>query len=95
MHSGSLWTTYELPFGLEIGGGVALRQRALHQRLQRPEGRRLWVVDATMAYDINEQLTLRLNGFNLFDKRYADQVGGGHFVPGPGRSVLATMAFRR
>ena len=30
-------------------------------------------VDATMAYDLNEQLTLRLNGFNLFDKRYANQ----------------------
>ena len=40
-------------------------------------------------------LTLRLNAFNLFDKRYADQIGGGHFVPGPGRSVLATLSFRR
>ena len=95
VHSGSLWTTYELPFGLEIGGGLrfASSRYTNVSNARKVEG--YAVVDATMAYDLNEQLTLRLNGFNLFDKRYADQVGGGHFVPGPGRSVLATMAFRR
>jgi catecholate siderophore receptor len=36
---------------------------------------------------------VRLNAFNLFDERYIDQVGGGHFVPGPGRSAIATVAF--
>ena len=40
-------------------------------------------------------MTVRLNAFNLFDERYIDQVGGGHFIPGPGRSVLATLSFRR
>ena len=27
-------------------------------------------------------------------ERYADQLGGGHFVPGAGRSGVATVAFR-
>jgi catecholate siderophore receptor len=39
-------------------------------------------------------MSLRLNVFNIFNERYIDQVGGGHFVPGTGRSALATLSFR-
>ena len=53
------------------------------------------LADATAGYDIAKDLSLRLNAFNLLDKRFADQIGGGHFVPGPGRSVLATLSIRR
>ncbi|QNN64558.1 TonB-dependent siderophore receptor [Sphingomonas rhizophila] len=94
-HSGSVWTTYKLPFGVEVGSGV----RYVGMRYTNVANiRRIdsyWVGDATIAYDVSKQVTLRLNGFNLTDKRYIDQVGGGHFVPGPGRSVLATISFRR
>ena len=38
-------------------------------------------------------MTVRVNAFNIFDERYADQLGGGHFVPGAGRSAVATLAF--
>ena len=94
-HSGSLWTTYELPRGFEIGGGVRyVGERFTNEtNARRLEG--YWLADATAAYDISSRLTLRLNAFNLFDKRYADQIGGGHFIPGPGRSILATLAFRQ
>jgi len=94
-HSGSVWTTYKLPFGLEVGGGV----RYVGTRYTNVANTRriddYWVADATLAYDLSRQMTVRLNAFNLFDKRYIDQVGGGHFIPGPGRSVLATLSFRR
>ena len=53
-----------------------------------------WVVDATLGYDISDKISLRVNAFNLFDERYADQLGGGHFVPGAGLSGVATVAFR-
>ncbi|HEX2625082.1 MAG TPA: TonB-dependent siderophore receptor [Sphingomicrobium sp.] len=94
-HSGSLWSTYKLPFGIEIGGGarfVGSRFTNVNN-LRRVPG--YWVADATLAYDISKQVSVRLNAFNLTDKRYIDQVGGGHFIPGPGRSVLATLSFRR
>ena len=53
------------------------------------------VADATLGYEFSRDFTLRLNAFNLFDKRFADQISGGHFIPGPGRSVLATLSIRR
>lgn len=95
LHSGSLWTTYKLPMGLEIGGGarhVGVRYTSV-ANTRRIDG--YWLADATAAVDLHRLATLRLNAFNLFDKRYIDQVGGGHFVPGPGRSVLATLSLKR
>jgi catecholate siderophore receptor len=50
-----------------------------------------WLADLTAAYHLNEQLTLRLNINNLTDERYIDRVGGGHFIPGAGRSAMMTM----
>ena len=92
-HSGSLWTLYTLPQGVEIGGGV----RYVDARYTNVSNTRkvddYWVADATLGYDINEKMTLRVNVFNIFDERYADALGGGHFIPGPGRSAVATLAF--
>jgi len=92
-HSGTLWTVYELPIGLEIGGGVRyVGTRYTNEANTREIGDYV-TVDATLAYEFTPGTTLRLNVFNLFDERYIDQVGGGHFVPGPGRSAIATVAF--
>lgn len=91
-HSGSIWSTYKLRSGIEFGGGV----RLVGDRYTNVANSRLVdgyvVADATVAYEFRRNMTLRLNAFNLFDKRYIDQVGGGHFVPGPGRSAIATLA---
>ncbi len=92
-HSGTLWTVYELPVGIEIGGGV----RYVGTRYTNEANTRriddYVTVDATLAYEFSPNATLRFNVFNLFNKRFIDQVGGGHFVPGPGRSAIATLAF--
>ena len=92
-HSGSLWTVYELPFGLEIGGGVRYTGTRFTNVANTRRIGDYWVADATVAYEFTPGTTIRLNVFNLFDERYIDQVGGGHFVPGPGRSAIATVAF--
>ena len=92
-HSASLWTLYTLPMGVELGGGirhVGARYTNLSNN-RRVDG--YWVADATLGYDFTPKTSLRLNVFNIFDERYADQIGGGHFVPGPGRSAVATLAF--
>ena len=93
-HSGTVWTTYKLPVGLELGGGV----RYVGERFTNVANTRriddYWLADATLAYELTPSTSLRLNLFNLFDERFIDQVGGGHFVPGPGRSAVATLAFR-
>ena len=94
-HSGSLWTLYKLPMGIEVGGGLRYSSgRYTSITATRRHVGDYWVADATIGYDITKQITLRANVFNIFDERYADQLGGGHFVPGAGRSAVATLAFR-
>jgi catecholate siderophore receptor len=89
-HSASVWTTYRMPRGIEIGGGA----QYVGDRFNNNSGARVapayWLLDAMAAYRISEQLTLRLNGLNLADEQYIDRVGGGHFIPGPSRSVMLT-----
>ncbi len=94
-HSGTLWMHYILPQGIEVGGGIRYvgKRFTNANALTRRTVEDYWVADATLGYDISEKMTLRLNAFNLFDKRYADQIGGGHFVPGAGRSAVATLSF--
>jgi catecholate siderophore receptor len=76
---------------VDVGGGV----QYVGDRYNNTTGTRLapayWVVDAMAAYRVTEQLTLRVNGLNLGDERYIDRLSGGHFIPGPGRSVKVTM----
>ncbi|MCB1056784.1 MAG: TonB-dependent siderophore receptor [Acidobacteria bacterium] len=91
-HSLSLWTTYRLRHGLEIGGGV----QYVGDRYNNNRGQRVapayTLYDAVLSYDVNQRLTFRLNGNNLTDERYIDRVGGGHFIPGPGRSLALTTS---
>jgi catecholate siderophore receptor len=89
-HSFSLWTSYALPWDVDVAGGV----QYVGDRFNNNQGTRVApayrVFDAMAAYHFSDQLTLRLNGLNLANERYIDRVGGGHFIPGPGRSVMLT-----
>jgi catecholate siderophore receptor len=49
--------------------------------------------DAMASYAMNETVSFRLNVLNLADEEYVDRFGGGHFVPGAGRSVQLTANF--
>ncbi|HEY3492119.1 MAG TPA: TonB-dependent receptor, partial [Solirubrobacterales bacterium] len=93
-HSASLWTTYRLRSDLEVGGGV----QYVGERFNNNTGTRVapdyLLFDVMAGYDLNERLTLRLNVTNLADERYIDRVGGGHFIPGAGRSVALTTALK-
>jgi catecholate siderophore receptor len=86
-HSLSLWSSVWLPADVQVGGGVQyVGDRSTNNRAQRLAPG-YWLVDAMAAYRVTERLTLRVNGHNLADERYIDRIGGGHFIPGPGRSV--------
>ena len=93
-HSGSLWMLYDLPMGIELGGGIRyVSGRYNNTTATRRHVGDYLVTDATVGYDISKTMSVRLNAFNIFDERYADQLAGGHFVPGAGRSAVATFAF--
>jgi catecholate siderophore receptor len=93
--SASLWTTYALPFGVTVGVGAQytgdiVRARTVAGEFVVPDR---VLIDAMASYTINDNVSLRLNATNLGDKEYVDRFGGGHYVPGAGRSVALTANF--
>jgi catecholate siderophore receptor len=93
-HSFNVWTTYRLPFGLTLGGGVQYMDevdRSTTTTNQYADSYVLW--NAMASYEATKNLTLRLNVNNVADKEYVDRVGGGHYIPGAGRSFILTAIF--
>ena len=91
------WTTYKLPFGLTIGGGVRYTdsqfrngnatQAAAANLAVNPDA---WVIDVMAGYEVNEKVSLQLNVQNLTDKFYLNSLnnGGSRFVLGTPRTLL-------
>jgi catecholate siderophore receptor len=91
-HSFNIWTNYKFPWRLDLGGGINyVGERYNGNTSTARLAPAYWVADLTAAYHVSEQLTLRVNVGNLTDERYIDRIGGGHFIPGPGRSAMLTM----
>jgi catecholate siderophore receptor len=93
-HTLSLWTTYDLPHGISLGGGANYMDAAFRNSINTTAVPSYWLVNALASYAVNSHLTLRLNGQNLADKEYVDRIGGGHYIPGPGRQVMLTSDIR-
>jgi catecholate siderophore receptor len=99
------WTSYRLPFGLTIGGGVRY-SGGLHKGSDggdtanggsTPAYTKSWTVyDAVLSYDVNDHFTLRLNGYNLFDKKYVAAINksGYRYTPGTPRTFLLSADIR-
>lgn len=88
----SFWTTYQLPWNLDVGAGAQFvdEQFSSDRNSRRKFSPSYWLVDAMVAYSVNDNLTLRLNGFNLTNEKYLAKLGGGHVVPGAGPSATLT-----
>jgi catecholate siderophore receptor len=93
-HSVSLWTTYLLRPGFEIGGGAQFVDDRFNNNTETRFAPGYWLFDAMASYEVNQRFTLRLNINNLADERYIDRVGGGHFIPGATRSATLTTQIR-
>jgi catecholate siderophore receptor len=91
-HTFSVWTTYALPWNLEIGGGARYTGSRFSANNNLREAPGYWLGDAMLAYHPSKNLTLRLNVYNLTNEEYIDRVGGGHIVPGPARSAVLTAS---
>ena len=94
------WTTYRLPFGLTVGGGVRYAGR-MHRGTDGAVGtpaftRSYTVWDAVASYPVSDRLSLRLNAYNVFDKQYVAAINksGYRYTPGIARSAMLTANFR-
>lgn len=108
-HSGSLFTTYRLPFGLEVGYGLtyqgrfALNQRSLLQRIQYSSDD--WLTHRLfLSYPFANGLTAQLNVQNVTNERYFTSIrtvvnattgamGNGWAMPGEGRSAVLSLFY--
>ena len=94
------WTTYKLPHGLTLGGGVRYRGKLLRGTdgaVGTPAyADAYWVADAVADYQINRWVDLRLNVYNLFDKDYVAAINksGYRYTPGTPRSASLTANFQ-
>ena len=89
----NLWSTYRIR-KLELGGGARFTDRRFGNNINTRVVGRYWLVDAMASYPLTDHIDLRLNLYNLTDEYYFDRIGGGHIVPGPGRSALLSTSFR-
>jgi catecholate siderophore receptor len=88
--TGSVWTTWEVNRRLSVGGGAQYMDAMFRNTTTDLSVPSYWLVNAMASYELNSHLTLRVNGTNLGNRHYPDRVGGGHYVPGPTRTVQAT-----
>lgn len=101
-HTFNLWTTYELPWNLEIGAGmnyVASRTASSTAPLDPTTGQLkqlpgYWKMDAMLKYHFNKHVDLQANFYNLTDNYFYDQIHPGHIVPGAGISALFSINFK-
>ena len=96
-NSGNLWTTYSFPSHVDIGAGATyVGKRVVNTTATRyVDGYATF--DAMAAYRVNSRFTVRLNIYNLTDKRYVLDMyntgSSGHVIPGSTRSAVLAGEF--
>lgn len=100
--SATVWSTYRLPMGLTIGGG--LRHQSTQARTISNSGSTsgvfevpsFTVVDLYAAYTVNNHIDLQLNAYNITDEEYVASINnsGERYTAGIPLSYLATVNFR-
>jgi catecholate siderophore receptor len=90
----SFWTSYLLPWKLDVGGGVRFVDDRYGNNTNTRRVESYWTIDAMASYPLNEHIDLRLNLYNLNNAYYFDRLGGGHLIPGAARSANVSFNFR-
>lgn len=105
-HSGSLFTTYRLPFGLQLGYGLTYQGSFYLSNSTPDAATMLYKVDdylvhnAYLAYDFTPNFSAQLNVKNVGDTEYYTRVrnnastGVGWATPGEARSAVLTLSYR-
>ena len=97
----TLWSTYKLPIGLTVGGGVRYvdtQARSTNTSAVAfvPEIPSYTVLDAMLGYEVNKNFSLQLNVFNLTDKFYIARINnaGNRASVGTPRSAVMTATLK-
>jgi catecholate siderophore receptor len=97
-HSGSLFTTYTLPFGLQLGYGLTSQGSWYLTNLT---GAPMYKADdylvhrAMLSYPITDKFSAQLNVQNFTNKKYYTSIrNNGWANPGEGRSWVLTLGYK-
>jgi catecholate siderophore receptor len=96
-HSGSLFTTYRLPFGLTIGYGATYQGKfAFNTPSATVPGvlysRDYLIHNGYLSYDFSPNASAQLNVKNIGNKLYYQRIrNNGWATPGDGRSAVLTL----
>ncbi len=92
-HSGTVWNTYQFNGQWRVGAGINFRSAQAPADVTAPawEAPGFSTVDLMAEYTISDRATLKANVTNLSNKLYADQLYRGHYIPGAGRMVYASL----
>jgi catecholate siderophore receptor len=100
-NSGSLFTTYRLPFGLTVGYGVTYQGSfALNNPTTTAtvvyRSKAYTVHNATLAYDVTKRINLQVNVKNIGNRLYYTRIrpNNGWATPGDGRSAQLTATLK-
>jgi catecholate siderophore receptor len=94
--SASIWTTYDFMPHWQIGGGATYLSSRYANNTDLVKVNSYVRLDAMLAYH-QPRYDVRLNVFNLANTKYYDaliQSDGGRAVPGTGRTVMLSVAYR-
>ncbi|MFM2274906.1 MAG: hypothetical protein RL211_778 [Pseudomonadota bacterium] len=91
IHSGTVWTTYQINQQWRVGGGINLRgKQATLNNSHTVKG--YATADLMAEYKIDERFTVKANLTNITNKLYADALYNGHYIPGAGRLLQVTLS---
>ncbi|WP_457445214.1 TonB-dependent receptor [Roseateles sp. P5_E4] len=94
-YSGSLWTTYKITPQWRVGGGFNARSGQQPNRNPGFYAPKFIIGNLMAEYTvIEDELLFRLNVDNVTNKRYADTLYTGHYIPGKGRVVALTGTYK-
>ena len=94
VHSGTVWSTYQVTPKLRLGGGLNFRGK---QKPTRAEFNVPSYVTADLMAEYRfdfDKLVLKANLTNVTNKLYADQLYPAHYIPGAGRMLQLTASMK-
>ena len=94
IHSGTVWTTYQLNTQWRVGAGVNFRAEQAANRNPGWMAPAFATVDLMTEYTFSEQVTLKGNISNIANVVYADSLYTGHYIPGAGRNAQVTLSVK-
>lgn len=91
IHSGTIWTTYQLNRSLRLGAGLNFRSEQAPNRNPGWMAPAFTTLDVMAEYSFSDRYVLKGNISNVTNVLYADALYSGHYVPGAGRNAQVTL----